>query len=116
MSTAHRVKITLKGVKPPVWCRLLVPSEYRLDQVYEALITGVEADLPPCGRRRNPPGARRPRKHLVGVGSRRVYLSYQPSRRARPRVPLNSVNISSEGVASLSISIRSATRARTAKM
>ncbi len=45
-----------------------------------------------------------------------VYLSYQPSRNARPRVPLNRLNISSAGVASLSISIFSAARARTAKI
>jgi hypothetical protein len=46
----------------------------------------------------------------------RAYLSYQPSRKARPRVPLNRLNISRAGVASLSISIFSAARARTAKM
>jgi hypothetical protein len=45
-----------------------------------------------------------------------AYLSYQPSRKARPRVPLNRLNISSAGVASRSISIFSAARARTAKM
>ncbi len=41
MSTAHRLKIMLKGVKPPVWRRLLVPSDYTLAQVHEALLTGM---------------------------------------------------------------------------
>jgi len=41
MGTAHRLKITLKGVKPPVWRRLLVPSGYTLAQVHEALLTGM---------------------------------------------------------------------------
>ena len=45
-----------------------------------------------------------------------AYLSYQPSRKARPRVPLNRLNISQAGVASLSISIVSASRASAAKM
>lgn len=39
MGTAHQLKITLKSVKPPVWRRLLVPSEYTLAQVHEALLT-----------------------------------------------------------------------------
>jgi hypothetical protein len=50
------------------------------------------------------------------VVPKEAYLSYQPSRKARPRVPLNRLNISRAGVASLSISIFSAARARTAKM
>jgi len=41
MGTAHRVKITLKGVTPPVWRRLLIPSEYTLTQVHQALLTGM---------------------------------------------------------------------------
>ena len=45
-----------------------------------------------------------------------AYLSYQPSKKARPRVPLNKLNIIQAGVASLSISILSASSARTAKM
>src|SRR5205807_9705727 len=45
-----------------------------------------------------------------------VYLAYQTSWNARPRVPLNRLNISNAGVASLSISTLSASRARAAKM
>ncbi|HEX7187680.1 MAG TPA: hypothetical protein VF423_05600, partial [Actinomycetes bacterium] len=30
MGSSHQLKITLKGVKPPVWRRLLMPSEYTL--------------------------------------------------------------------------------------
>jgi|SRR5438270_5536522 len=45
-----------------------------------------------------------------------AYLSYQPSRKARPRVPLKTMYISQAGVAPRSISIFSASRARTAKM
>ena len=41
MSTVHRVKITLKGVKPPIWRRLLVPSELTLDQVHEVFQTAM---------------------------------------------------------------------------
>lgn len=39
MGTMHQLKITLKGVKPPVWRRLLVPSTYNLAEVHEALLT-----------------------------------------------------------------------------
>lgn len=41
MGSSHQLKITLKGVKPPVWRRLLIPSEYTLTQVHEALLTGM---------------------------------------------------------------------------
>lgn len=41
MGSMHQLKITLNGVKPPVWRRLLVPSEYTLTQVHEALLTGM---------------------------------------------------------------------------
>ena len=57
-----------------------------------------------------------PHTQKRGVPKARAYLSYQPSRKARPRVPLNRLNIIRAGVASLSISIFSAARARTAKM
>ena len=45
-----------------------------------------------------------------------AYLSYQPSRKARPRVQPHTWYIIQAGVASLSISIFSASRARAAKM
>jgi hypothetical protein len=35
------LKITLTGVKPPVWRRLLIPSEDTLAEVHEALLTGM---------------------------------------------------------------------------
>ncbi|MCZ3389567.1 MAG: plasmid pRiA4b ORF-3 family protein [Actinomycetia bacterium] len=41
MVTTHQLKITLKGVAPPIWRRLLVPSEYTLTQVREVLLTGM---------------------------------------------------------------------------
>ncbi len=41
MATMHRLKITLKDVKPPVWRRLLVPSEYSLTEVHEVLLTAM---------------------------------------------------------------------------
>jgi hypothetical protein len=41
MGTAHRLKITLEGIRPAVWRRLLIPSEYTLAQVHEALLTGM---------------------------------------------------------------------------
>ena len=44
------------------------------------------------------------------------YRSYQPSRKARPMVQSRRLNISQAGVAPLSISILSVSRARTAKM
>jgi hypothetical protein len=64
------------------------------------------------------PRARHPELRLRPQPRRRhlFYLSYQPSRKARPRVQPRRLNISQAGVASLSISIRSASRARTAKM
>ncbi len=37
----HRLKITLKVVKPRVWRRMLVPSGYTLAEVHEALLTGM---------------------------------------------------------------------------
>src|SRR5207253_624538 len=49
----------------------------------------------------------------LGGGS---YRSYQPWRKARPRVQPHAWNISQAGVASLSISILSASRASAAKM
>ncbi len=52
----------------------------------------------------------------VGCAEGRAYLSYQPSRKARPRVQPHTWYISQAGVASLSISIFSASRARAAKM
>jgi hypothetical protein len=41
VATVHQLKITLKGVKPPVWRRLLVPSGYTLSEVHEALLTAM---------------------------------------------------------------------------
>lgn len=41
MATAHQLTITLKDVKPPVWRRVLVPSDYTLAQVQEALLTAM---------------------------------------------------------------------------
>jgi hypothetical protein len=41
MGSSHPLKITLKGVKPAVWRRLLIPSEYTLARVHEALLTGM---------------------------------------------------------------------------
>ncbi len=35
------MKITLKGVKPPIWRRLLIPSEFTLTQVHEVLLTAM---------------------------------------------------------------------------
>ena len=58
--------------------------------------------------------ARSLRPLVVTTGS--PYLSYQPSRKARPRVQSRRLNINQAGVAPLSISILSVSRARTAKM
>ena len=41
MATAHQLKITLKDVKPLVWRRVLVPSNYTLAQVQEVLLTAM---------------------------------------------------------------------------
>jgi Plasmid pRiA4b ORF-3-like protein len=41
VGTAHRLKITLADVEPPVWRRLMVPSDYTLAQVHEVLLTGM---------------------------------------------------------------------------
>ena len=41
VGTAHRLKITLKGVKPAVWRRLLVPSHYTPAQGQDVLLTGM---------------------------------------------------------------------------
>jgi len=41
VATAHQLKITLKDVKPLVWRRVLVPSNYTLAQVQEALLTAM---------------------------------------------------------------------------
>lgn len=38
-STVHRVKVSLHGANPPVWRRLEVPSDMRLDLVHETLQT-----------------------------------------------------------------------------
>jgi hypothetical protein len=38
-ATIHRVKVSLRGAKPPVWRRLELPSEMRLDVMHEALQT-----------------------------------------------------------------------------
>lgn len=35
--TAHRVKITLRGTKPPIWRRLEVPSTIKLDELHHAI-------------------------------------------------------------------------------
>jgi hypothetical protein len=37
--TVHRVKVSLRGAKPPVWRRIELPSDMRLDLVHEALQT-----------------------------------------------------------------------------
>jgi hypothetical protein len=36
-TTAHRVKVTLHGSKPPVWRRIEIPSAMRLDLVHQVL-------------------------------------------------------------------------------
>lgn len=36
--TVHQLKITLRGVKPPIWRRVVVPSASRLDEVATYLI------------------------------------------------------------------------------
>lgn len=38
-TTVHRVKVSLHGAKPPVWRRLELPSDVRLDLLHEALQT-----------------------------------------------------------------------------
>ena len=38
-TTVHRVKVSLHGAKPPVWRRLELPSDMRLDLLHEALQT-----------------------------------------------------------------------------
>ena len=38
-TTVHQVKVSLHGAKPPVWRRLELPSDLRLDLVHEALQT-----------------------------------------------------------------------------
>ncbi|MHB1867175.1 MAG: plasmid pRiA4b ORF-3 family protein [Thermoplasmata archaeon] len=35
--TVHQLKVTLLGTDPPVWRRLLVPSDWDLDDLHEAL-------------------------------------------------------------------------------
>src|SRR5205807_9965600 len=52
----------------------------------------------------------------VRCAENRTYRSYQPWRKARPRVQPHAWYISQAGVASVSISILSASRARAAKM
>lgn len=37
----HQLKITLKDVKPPVWRRILLPSDFTLGEVQEALLTAM---------------------------------------------------------------------------
>jgi hypothetical protein len=54
--------------------------------------------------------------HASEYAEGRTYLSYQPSRKARPRVMLHKVYMSQAGVAPLSISILSGSRAQTANM
>ena len=41
VAATYRLKITLKGVRPPVWRRLLVPAGYTLDRVHEVFLTGM---------------------------------------------------------------------------
>lgn len=40
-STVHQMKITLNGVKPRIWRRVVMPSTYRLDEVAEALLEAM---------------------------------------------------------------------------
>lgn len=41
-STVHRIKITLRGTKPPVWRRLEVPSTITLDRLHEVIGAAFE--------------------------------------------------------------------------
>jgi len=38
-TTIHQLKVTLKGARPPIWRRLLVRSDCRLDRLHEILQT-----------------------------------------------------------------------------
>ena len=39
--TVHQLKVTLKEVKPPIWRRIVVPSNYFLDEVAEMIIEAM---------------------------------------------------------------------------
>lgn len=40
-ATVHQMKITLNGVKPPVWRRVVIPSNHRLDELAEVLLAAM---------------------------------------------------------------------------
>ncbi|MET9339040.1 plasmid pRiA4b ORF-3 family protein [Nonomuraea sp. NPDC003804] len=37
VGTVHQLKVTLRGVRPPVWRRVHVPSTATLDQLHEVI-------------------------------------------------------------------------------
>ena len=39
--TVHQMKVTLKGVKPPIWRRVVIPSGYHLDEVAVLLLAAM---------------------------------------------------------------------------
>ncbi|MEV2269859.1 IS1096 element passenger TnpR family protein [Nonomuraea africana] len=47
MGTIHQLKITLRGVHPPVWRRVHVPSTATLQQLHEASRHGRGPRRPP---------------------------------------------------------------------
>lgn len=36
----YQIKVTLRGTRPPIWRRLLVPAELTLEQLHAALQAG----------------------------------------------------------------------------
>lgn len=41
MRSVYQLEIVLKDVRPPVWRSILIPSDYTLAQVHEALLTAM---------------------------------------------------------------------------
>lgn len=36
-TTVHQIKVTLKGIRPPIWRRLQVPSDIRLSELHDVI-------------------------------------------------------------------------------
>jgi hypothetical protein len=39
--TVHQMKVTLRDIKPPIWRRIVIPSDYRLDEVAALILEAM---------------------------------------------------------------------------